>query len=113
MTVLSEQFGNLPEEAPMLEQPLPPMPSLQLVRLIFSPAVAFRVYDEFEREIIQQQANGYLLLAVQMPQDSWVASYLLSFGTELTVLEPESLRKKIAGHAKAIWQQHAKEPEIF
>lgn len=113
MTVLEERFSKLPDDIPPLEQPLSALPALQAVRLLFSPAVAFRVYDEFEREMIQQQANGYLLLAVQMPQDAWVESYLLSFGTELTVLEPESLRNRIAAHAKAIWQQHAKEPEIF
>jgi predicted DNA-binding transcriptional regulator YafY len=35
-----------------------------------------------------------------------VESYLLSFGTELTILEPADLRKQLADYAKAIWAQH-------
>lgn len=111
MTVLEERFSELPDEIPPLEQPLSAMPALQAVRLLFSPAVAFRVYDEFERSMIEQHADSSLLVSAQMPQDSWVVSYLLSFGTELTILEPERLRNDLAEHAKAIWQQHTKEPK--
>lgn len=111
MTVLEERFSELPDEIPPLEQPLSAMPALQAVRLLFSPAVAFRVYDEFERSMIERQADSSLLVSAQMPQDSWVVSYLLSFGTELTILEPERLRNDLAEHAKAIWQQHTKEPK--
>ncbi|MEN6636898.1 MAG: WYL domain-containing protein, partial [Clostridiaceae bacterium] len=71
----------------------------------------FRVYDEFERATISRQAEGSLRVDVAMPQDSWVVSYLLSFGTELTILAPESMRHMIADYAKAIWQQHIKEDQ--
>jgi len=107
--VLEERFGELPDEVPLLEQTLYSMPAMQPMRLLFSSAVAFRVYDEFERSMIEQQPDGSLLVAVQMPQDSWVTGYLHSFGTELTILEPESLRKQLAAHAKAIWAHHEKE----
>ena len=109
MTVLEERFDTLPDEIPPLEQSIYSMPAMQPMRLLFSPAVAFRVYDEFERSMIEQQPDGSLLVAVQMPQDSWVTVYLHSFGTELTILEPESLRKQLAAHAKAIWAHHEKE----
>jgi predicted DNA-binding transcriptional regulator YafY len=93
MTVLEERFGELPDELPPLEQSGFGMPAMQEVHLLFSPAVAFRVYDEFERGVIAQQADGTLRVDVAMPQDVWVTSYLLSFGTELTVLAPDSLRE--------------------
>ena len=109
MTVLDEHFGELPDEIPPLEQSLYSMPAMQSMRLLFSPAVAFRVYDEFERSMIEEQPDGSLLVAVQMPQDSWVIGYLHTFGTELTILEPDSLRKQLAAHAKAIWAHHEKE----
>lgn len=113
MTVLEERFSELPDEIPPLEQPLSAMPAMYAVRLLFSSAVAFRVYDEFDRSVIVQQADGSLMVSVQMPQDGWVVSYLLSFGTELTVLEPDSLRSDLAAHAKAIWQQHEKMPDMI
>lgn len=108
MTMLDERFGELPDELPPLEQSGFGMPAMQEVHLLFSPAVAFRVYDEFERGVIAQQADGTLRVDVAMPQDVWVTSYLLSFGTELTVLAPDSLREQIASYAKAIYEQHTK-----
>ena len=111
MTVLEECFDALPDDLPPLEQSGYTMPAMQTVCLLFSPAVAFRVYDEFEREVIAPQPDGTLRVDVAMPQDSWVTSYLLSFGTELTILEPEQLRMELAAQAKAIWEQHEKSPE--
>ena len=108
MTVLEERFGELPDDVPPLEQSAFAMPAMQEVHLLFSPAAAFRVYDEFERGVISQQEDGSLRVNVAMPQDGWVVSYLLSFGTELTVLEPQSLCEQLANHAKAIYEQHAK-----
>ena len=110
MEVLEERFGELPDELPPLEQELTALPPMQRMRLLFSHAAAFRVYDEFERAMIERQEDGSLLVSVSMPQGGWVVSYLLSFGTELTILEPESLKKLLASHAEAIWKQHAKEP---
>ena len=62
----------------------------------------------FERDVISPQPDGTLRVDVAMPQDVWVVSYLLSFGTELTILEPQSLREQLANHAKAIFEQHRK-----
>ena len=108
MTVLEERFDALPDDLPPLEQSGYTMPMMQTVRMLFSSAVAFRVYDEFERDVISPQPDGTLCVDVAMPQDVWVTSYLLSFGTELTILEPEQLRMELAVQAKAIWERHAK-----
>ena len=108
MTVLGERFDALPSEIPPLEQSIYVQPAMQPMRLLFSPAVAFRVYDEFERAMIDPQPDGSLLVCVSMPRDHWVESYLLSFGTELTILEPDDLRAQLAAYAKAIWEQHTK-----
>ena len=108
MTVLDEQFNALPDEIPLLEQNIYTMPDMQPFSLLFSPAVAFRVYDEFERASITRQEDGSLRVDVAMPQDVWVVSYLLSFGTGLTILEPQSLREQLANHAKAIFEQQRK-----
>ena len=108
MTVLEERFDALPDEIPPLEQNIYSMPAMQPTRLLLSSAVAFRVYDEFDRSLIEPQADGSLLVQVMLPQDSWVLNYLLSFGTELTIVEPDELRAELAAYAKAIWEQHRK-----
>lgn len=111
MTVLDERFGELPEEIPPLEQSIDGIPSMQPMRLLFDPAVAFRVYDEFERSMIECQPDGSLLVCVQLPQDSWVVSYLFSFGTGVTVLEPASMQSRLAKTSRAIWHHHEKNIE--
>ncbi len=108
MTVLEERFGALPEELPPIEQPYAPLPALMPMRLLFSPSVAFRVYDEFERVAIERQPDGSMLVQVQMPQDSWVINYLFSFGTEVSVLEPKEMQSQVAAYAEAIWRHHQK-----
>ncbi|MDP3447419.1 MAG: YafY family protein [Eubacteriales bacterium] len=107
MEALDERFGALPDEIPPLEQSVYAM-AMQQMSLLFSPAVAFRVYDEFDCSMIEKQPDGSLMVHVEMPRDSWVVSYLHSFGTELTMLEPESLRTQLAAHAKAICEHHTK-----
>jgi predicted DNA-binding transcriptional regulator YafY len=108
MDVLEERFGDLPDEIPQLESSGYAI-AMQQMRLLFSPAVAFRIYDEFDCTLIEKQPDGSLLVPLQIPQDSWVVNYLHSFGTELTILEPASLREQLAAHAKAIWEHHTKE----
>lgn len=108
MTVLEERFGELPDELPPIEQAYAALPALMPLRLLFSPSVAFRVYDEFERSMIEQQPDGHMLVCAQFPQDNWVIGYLLSFGTEVSVLEPAEIRQQLSAYAESIWRHHQK-----
>ncbi len=72
----------------------------------FSPAAALRVYDEFDQTCIQKQDNGSLLVEVPFPIDQWVIFYLLSFGTDVTILHPPELRKVLADQAEKIAVHH-------
>jgi len=74
--------------------------------LRFSPQVAFRVYDDFDQSSITEEANGYLRVDISFPIDSWVVSYLFSFGTEVEILTPDDLRKEIAAYAEKISVHH-------
>ncbi|NLI53305.1 MAG: YafY family transcriptional regulator [Clostridiales bacterium] len=108
MTLLDERFDELPDEIPPVEAPPPAAPAFQAMRLRFSPGAAFRVYDEFDASMIAKEPDGSLLVSAVFPQDGWVVSYLLSFGADVTILEPEAMRGIVAGYAKAIWEHHAK-----
>lgn len=68
----------------------------------FSPAVAFRVYDEFERACISPQPDGSLLVRTEWPVGAWGAGYLLSYGSHAEILSPPALRRHIAAEAKKI-----------
>ncbi|MBK1809991.1 YafY family transcriptional regulator [Clostridium sp. YIM B02505] len=57
---------------------------------------AYRVYDDFDEENITKHEDGSYTVKVSMPNGEWIYNYLLSFGTVLEVIEPESIREEIA-----------------
>jgi predicted DNA-binding transcriptional regulator YafY len=111
LALLDERFGSLPDEPPPLEPDYMTQPSYQRILLRFSPAIAFRIYDEFDRSSIATQPDGSLVVTAYFPQDGWVVGYLHSFGTDVTILEPAEMRAYVANYAKAIWEHHQKEPD--
>ena len=51
--------------------------------LLFSKELAYRVYDEFDETQIEYQENGNLIARAEMPIDTWLIGYLLSFGAQV------------------------------
>ncbi|MDE6231888.1 MAG: YafY family transcriptional regulator [Lachnospiraceae bacterium] len=74
--------------------------------LCFSQNVAYRVYDEFDKMQIQQKENGDFIVTVNMPEDEWLVGFLLSFGTQVEIIEPISLKKVIYESAKKIYEKN-------
>lgn len=73
---------------------------------LFSKQVTYRVYDEFNPDLVQRQENGDLLVTVWMPYDEWVIGFLLSFGDLVEIIEPLSLKKVIAERAKKVYEKN-------
>lgn len=77
------------------------------VRLRFAPYMAYRVYDDFEEECIQREPDGHLLVTTRMPpEDEWSAGRILSYGTGVEVLSPESLRQSVADYALKLYHHY-------
>ncbi len=108
LTVLNERFYDPPEDLPPLENEHMIQQGFTPMLLRFSPAIAFRIYDEFDRASITKDSDGSLLVSVRFPLDGWVVGYLHSFGTEMEILEPIGIRVEVATYAKAIWEHHSK-----
>ena len=68
--------------------------------------MAYRVDDEFEGSEIEEIENGDLMVSTEMPEDNWLIGYLLSFGTQATVIEPAYLQKVLADEAKKIYEKN-------
>lgn len=83
-----------------------PEQSYHTIVLCFPQNMAYRVYDEFDTTQISQQENGDLTVSVNMPEDEWLICYLLSFGTQVEIIEPVYLKKIIAGSAKKIYEKN-------
>ncbi len=77
------------------------IPSITFV-LRFSAAMAYRVYDEFDATSVQKEKDGTLLVTTSWPYDSWVVGYVLSFGSSVTVVEPQYLRDEVHDMAKKL-----------
>lgn len=68
----------------------------------FSPVVAFRVYDEFDRARITPQPDGSLIVQAKWPAGAWGGGYLLSYGSYAEILHPPALRRHVAAEAEKI-----------
>lgn len=94
----------VPRPYPEPEEGLPP-PFPQIV-LLFPKEMAYRVYDEFDQSQILRQENGSLIATAKMPVDPWLMGYLLSFGTQVEILEPAYLKEALAEQALKIYQKN-------
>ncbi len=70
--------------------------------LRFSHSVAYRVYDEFAAQSVQKESDGSFLVTVHWPNDAYLVGYVLSYGSQVKVLEPEPLRRAVREQAKQI-----------
>ena len=59
------------------------------VILRFPQKMAYRIYDEFEVDEINQDDNGDFIISATMPIDEWLVGYLLSFGSRVYIIEPK------------------------
>lgn len=76
------------------------------VILRFSKQAAYRVYDEFDQTDIAIQPNGDLIVTAELAQDSWLIGYLLSFTTDVDVIAPADLKKRLVEQAKFIYEKN-------
>ena len=64
------------------------------IKVKFDRKVAFRVYDELNGEITEDN-DGNLYTEIEIPNDYNLYNYIFSFGDEVEVLEPEEVRMQI------------------
>ena len=74
--------------------------------LRFAKEISYRVYDEFDNTQISTEVNGDLIVSVEMPEDEWLIGYLLSFGTQVDIVEPAHLKDIVAKQAKSIYEKY-------
>ena len=72
----------------------------------FPKALAYRIYDEFDVDEINQDDNGDFIVSTTMPIDEWLMSYLLSFGSKVCILEPKYLKNIVYNEAKKICKRN-------
>jgi predicted DNA-binding transcriptional regulator YafY len=68
-----------------------------LVHLVlrFAPSVAFRVYDEFDKKDVTKNNDGSFTVKTDLPEDSWLYGFLLSFGPAVQIIKPKAVKKNL------------------
>lgn len=103
LKLLEEHFAPLPSPPP-IEGENPPVEQFCVpIHLCFSPAMAYRVYDEFDEGCVTRREDGALLVKIAFPDDAWLYGYLLSFGAGVEVLEPARVKERLSLLAREIW----------
>lgn len=74
--------------------------------LQFEEAALYRLLDDYDDIEIQDNGDGTYTLEVDFPEDEWVYGYILSFGTNVKVIEPENIKKIIRQKAKKISENY-------
>lgn len=78
------------------------------VRLRFAaPLAHVALYNRSSWESLEEAADGSVEVSFQVPDLNWAASTALAYGPQVTVLEPEELRRLVAGWAAAIEGNYA------
>ena len=85
---LSENNGNEP-------------PLVNLV-MRFSKNARVRIEDYFDEDNLEFKEDDSIIVRVSWPLDEWIYSYILGFGSDVEVLEPDHIRKTIKEKAKKI-----------
>lgn len=83
---------------------IPPEAVKPLVHLViaFTKDVLYRLGDDFDDEMIKENADGTVTLEFDFPEDEWVYGYILSFGPFAKVLEPKHIQDIIKERSQKV-----------
>lgn len=64
------------------------------IELSFPKEVSYRVYDTFEDDVIKWNGQE-IRVNVTLPETEWLYSFIMSFGNQISIMYPVSLKEKI------------------
>lgn len=99
-----QSVGFTDKEFPEIEKNS--RPTYKKIVLRFPKEVAYRVLDEFDITQAEIQENGDVIVSAEMPEDAWLIGYLLTFGTQVDIIEPIYLKNILAEQAKKIYEKN-------
>ena len=76
--------------------------------LKFDKSIGSVVFDEFGDGVICEDTAGNYIVSSVAPDDYWLISFILSFGSKVEVIEPQDLKDKVIieiNKIKAVYKQ--------
>lgn len=74
---------------------VPMMDETIVITLLIDKSQGYRVYDNFETEIVTKLEDGNFLVKARYALDNWVYEMILSYGKYVKVIKPEFVREDI------------------
>jgi len=74
--------------------------------LEFTGEALYRLYDDFNYNMLRDNGNGTYSLEIDFPEDEWVYGFILSFRTYVKVIGPEYIRKIICERTQKILEYY-------
>ena len=75
------------------------------IKLKFNKSVAFRVYDEFNGAI-EEDEKGNLYVEIKIPNNYKLYNYIFSFGSNVEILEPKEIRNQFKNIIDELAKKH-------
>jgi predicted DNA-binding transcriptional regulator YafY len=102
LTVTDSSFEKRKPSVPSMNADLVTSADIPHIRLTlrFHPEILYRVYDDFDEEMIRRNEDGTCDVTFDMQEENWLYSYILSFGDGVEVLEPWQVRGNIHDRLK-------------
>ncbi|MCS7459089.1 YafY family transcriptional regulator [Paenibacillus doosanensis] len=106
--VLSETFVRRPKTLEQLGYGWNRSPDTAKIRLVlqFQPRMKPRVQDYYRDADIVTQPDGTLLVTTEQPDEPWLYNMLLSSGTDVKIIEPDSVAQSIREIAQKIVEMY-------
>ena len=79
------------------------------LKALFAPQVAYRLIEEYGVESYQLQESGRLLFEMPFASYDYLLTWVLSFGSQVQVLEPRQLAEDIVEQAKNLIAHYEKQ----
>jgi predicted DNA-binding transcriptional regulator YafY len=98
--------SHIHEEAKNLELSWIESTNQIALSLLFHPRVKVLVEESFTPEQITFLETGSLQVSCLFPEGDWVLRFLLSFGADVEILEPEDMKQKVKEEAEKIFRKY-------
>lgn len=96
LKIALNQHSDIATQPWLAEQTVQMQPSKQVqVDLIFAERLKYRVFEEFPKAAITTTKSGDYEVVTHLNAGDWLITYLLSFGSGLTVVGPDALRNQL------------------
>ena len=104
LNMLHEKFERKEAMPPIEAKTHAPQKCVRIT-LFIDACMAYRVYDEFDEQNIRKCGEGFEAELV-VPEDEWVYGYILSFGENAQVLQPERIKNMVRERLQKTLEQY-------